>query len=253
MASFLPESLTPSIAFILIIASFFTSGLTAAAGVGGGVLMLGLMTYLIPISALIPVHGVIQLGSNLGRSWVQRHYIDWHITRLFLVGAFFGALAGAILFVELPTWVLQGLLGIFILIMIGIPFPKVNNPGPFLIASGGLITSFFSMFAGATGPLVATFMHNLFSEHRKMVATHGTTMSVQHGLKVFAFILTGFAFWEWLPLIIAVIASGFIGTWAGTFLLNKLPQKILKSGFKLIMVFIALDLINSGFLTPVKK
>lgn len=253
LASFLPDGLTPTTSLILILASFFTSALTAAAGVGGGLLMLGLMTYIIPITALIAVHGVVQLGSNVGRSWVQRAHIDWRITGYFLIGTLFGSLAGALLFIQLPVSVLQTVLGVFILIMIAIRFPKLQKAGAGLVGAGGLVTSFLSMFAGATGPIVAAFLHNLFAEHKKMVATHGATMSVQHGVKIAVFAFTGFSFWEWLPLVGAIILSGFAGTKAGTGLMNTLPERTLKTGFRIIMVFIAIDLIRSGILNPVKN
>ena len=244
---FLPEGLTALSASILIIVSFFTSALTAAVGVGGGLLMLALMTYLIPISALIPVHGLVQLGSNTGRSYVQRVNIEWRIVRLFLFGSLFGALAGAMLVTQLPTNLLKGILGLFIITIVWAKLPKLHNPGSTLISLGGLVTTFITMFVGATGPLVAVFMSKLFNEHRTMVATHGATMTVQHSLKVFAFGFAGFAFWQWLPLVGLIVISGFIGTKAGTFAMNKLPEKKLKLGFKIVMTLVAIDLLRTVF------
>jgi len=244
--SLLPDGLSASAAVILIFASFFTSALTASAGVGGGLLMLALMTYLVPIQALIPVHGLVQLGSNTGRSWVQRDYIDWRITRIFLFGSLFGALAGALLVVQLPAYVLQGFLGLFILVVVWIKFPGLRHAGAGIITLGGLVTTFTSMFAGATGPLVAVFLNNIFDEHRKMVATHGATMSVQHGLKIIAFGLAGFAFWEWLIVVLLIVVSGFAGTKAGTAVLNRLPETTLQLGFRVVMTVIAIDLLRTG-------
>lgn len=247
MLSFLPESLTLLSASILIIASFFTSALTASVGVGGGLLMLALMTYIIPIFALIPVHGVVQLGSNMGRSYIQRDYINWRIVWFFLAGSIIGVTAGAMLIVELEPYILKGLLGAFIIIVVWIKLPKVKNASPALISTGGLVTSFATMFAGATGPLVAVFLSNLFSEHRKMVATHGMTMSVQHALKIVAFGLAGFAFWDWLPLIGAIVISGYAGSKFGSSLLGKISEEKLKLGFKLTITLIGLDLLRNAF------
>ena len=68
MEQLLPEGLAVYPAIALIIASFFTSALTAAVGIGGGLSMLALMAYVIPPFALIPVHGLVQLGSNASRA-----------------------------------------------------------------------------------------------------------------------------------------------------------------------------------------
>jgi len=244
VASLLPEGLTALSAFVLIVASFFTSALTAAVGVGGGLLMLALMTYLVPISALIPVHGLVQLGSNTGRSYVQRAHINWLIVFYFLIGSVFGALAGAALVIQLPDAFLKGLLGLFILIMVWMKLPKLEKPHPVFLGVGGLITTFITMFVGATGPLVAVFFSRVFTQHRQMVATHGMAMTVQHTLKVLAFGFAGFAFWQWVPVILVIVTTGFIGTKVGSVILNKLPERNLKLCFKFVMTLVGLDLIR---------
>ena len=68
----LPDAIAPGVAFLLVGASVFTSAITAAFGVGGGIVMLLLMSLFMPVSALIPVHGVVQLGSNAGRAFHLR-------------------------------------------------------------------------------------------------------------------------------------------------------------------------------------
>ncbi len=246
LLGFLPESLTFFSASILIVASFFTSALTASVGVGGGLLMLGLMTYVIPIAALIPVHGLVQLGSNTSRSFIQRAHIKWRIVFLFFLGSVFGVLAGAMLAVQIPAYLLQFILGMFLIVVVWIKLPKIQNANAVVIGFGGTITTFATMFIGATGPLVAVFLNSLFDEHRKMVATHGMVMTLQHCLKVLAFIIAGFAFWQWLPLIVLIVISGFLGAKMGTSILNKAPEVIIKRAFKFVMTVIAIDLIQSS-------
>ena len=67
MEAFLPEGLEQGAAFFLVATSFVASFITAAFGIGGGALLLAFMATLVPTAALIPVHGVIQLGSNAGQ------------------------------------------------------------------------------------------------------------------------------------------------------------------------------------------
>ena len=242
----LPDGFSSISAIILVLASFFTSGLTAAAGVGGGMLMLALMTYLIPVTALIPIHGLVQLGSNAGRTWIQRAHIDWGIAGYFLAGSIPGAVAGAMLSVQLPQHSLQLLLGVFIFILVWMKFPPLRSASRAVVASGGAVTTFVSMFAGATGPLVAVFLNRLFVEHRRLVATHGATMTAQHALKIVAFGLFGFVFGQWLPLIAAMILSGYLGTRAGTLVMNRLPERQLKQIFKWTLTLVAVDLVRRG-------
>ena len=73
----LPPDLPPWLFLLFCSISFLTSALTAALGLGGGVALLAAMATVLPPVALIPVHGVIQLGSNVGRAVIQRSHVAW--------------------------------------------------------------------------------------------------------------------------------------------------------------------------------
>ena len=60
------------LALTLLAVSTAGSFITAAFGIGGGAVMLATMALILPAPALIPVHGVVQLGSNVGRLWLMR-------------------------------------------------------------------------------------------------------------------------------------------------------------------------------------
>ena len=91
----LPDAVSPLAAIIVIAASFFTSALTAAFGLGGGLALLGVMGALFPPAAVIPVHGLAQLGSNAGRFYLQRASVVWKIAGWFALGSLAGAGLGA--------------------------------------------------------------------------------------------------------------------------------------------------------------
>lgn len=249
MEGLLPQALDTTPALLLILASFFTAGLTAAAGVGGGLFMLALMTYALPITALIPVHGMVQLGSNISRSVVQRPHIDWAIARQYFAGSLVASFAAVFLVVQLPEAGLRIFLGLFIIAMVWIRFPKITNASPVIVAAGGGATTFLSMFVGVTGPLVAVFLNNLFTEHRKLVATHGITMVIQHALKILVFGIAGFAYLEWIPFVAAMVTSGYLGTRAGTRLMDRIPEQALKLVFRVVLTIAAIDLLRRGLST----
>ena len=72
----LPPELLPLDAAWLVLTAGVTSLMTATLGIGGGVLLLVIMAQLVPIAALIPVHGLVQLGSNANRAIMTRQHID---------------------------------------------------------------------------------------------------------------------------------------------------------------------------------
>ena len=231
---------------LLIIVSFFTSALTVSVGIGGGVALLALMGYLVPVAAIIPVHGVIQLGSNVGRAGILRNHIAWVCLAAFLLGAIPGAWAGGLAVGALPEPVLKAALGGFILLITWMKLPRlaaIRLPG---FALTGAITTFLTMIFGATGPFNAVVLSKTFPERLRFQATTAAVMSLQHLVKTLAFALAGFAFAPWLPLIAAMIVTGLVGTWVGAHILLRTPEGRFQLIFKICLTVLALDLVRRG-------
>jgi uncharacterized membrane protein YfcA len=74
-------------------------------------------------------------------------------------------------------------------------------------------------------------------------------MTFQNAFKVVVFMALGFAFAEYLPLILAMVVAGFGGTAIGSKLLVKVPESAFRWGFKVILTLVALDLLR-GVLFP---
>ena len=64
----MPLELSEFTVYFLIIASMITSFISAAFGIGGGAILLGLLALKLPPIALLPIHGIVQIGSNMGRA-----------------------------------------------------------------------------------------------------------------------------------------------------------------------------------------
>ncbi len=243
----LPDLIGVDTALLLIITSTLTSMLTAAMGIGGGVLLLAVMATIVPPVALIPVHGLVQLGSNGNRALLTREHIDWSLLRLFLGGAVIGAVIAYFVVVQLPVEVIQLSVAGFILFLVWGPKlgKKEMPPGGLVLAGAG--TTLVTMFVGATGPLVAAFVHRLGYEKYRTVATFAACMTVQHLLKMLVFGLIGFAFTDWLVLIMLMIVGGVAGTWVGLHILKKVPAERFQLIFRLLVTALALRLIWQVF------
>jgi uncharacterized membrane protein YfcA len=249
LAGLLPHGLGATPAAILVVASFFTSALTAAFGVGGGVAMLALMGLFLPVAALIPVHGAVQLGSNTGRAWHQRAHIRLDIAVPFIFGSLAGAIAGAWFVVQLPDAILKLVLGLFIIAVTWVSIPGFDRLGRAGITVGSAVTALLTMFVGATGPLLASFFSKILPDDRRaLIATHAAGMTVQHALKIVVFGAAGFAFSAWLPLIAVMIVSGYLGTVYGTRLLASLPEETFRRWFRIGLTVLALDLLRQGLM-----
>ncbi|MEM1161481.1 MAG: sulfite exporter TauE/SafE family protein [Pseudomonadota bacterium] len=243
LEAMLPAEVSPLVASGLMGISFLGSFITAAFGIGGGVVVLAVLASLLPPAALIPVHGFVQLGSNAGRTLIMRDHIALPILGSFVIGAIIGVAIGGVIVVDLPPAIIQIAVGCFVLWTIFFKPPGFLRRAAWL--AGGF-SSILTMFFGATGPFVAGYVKAQGFDRMVHVATHGACMTVQHGLKVFAFGLLGFAFGPYLVLIIGMIAFGFIGTLAGRKVLTKINEQAFKLALNGILIALSLRLIWAG-------
>ena len=97
--------------------AFFTAFVGVVTGAAGGLMMMVSLASIFPISAAIPIHTVVQLGGNLSRIYILRRYVIRSTLLPFFIGAVIGAATGAQIFVALPTALLQGFLGAFVIVL----------------------------------------------------------------------------------------------------------------------------------------
>ncbi len=226
--------------------SFLGSFIAASLGLGGGLLVLATMTLVLPPAVLVPLHGIVQVGSNGFRIWLLRKEALYSVAPAFIVGTLIGAWVGGKTVVALETWVLQLILGLFVLYATWAPGFSSSKPGPAKFLGVGIAGGFATMFVGGTGPLVAPFVKAACGARQQVVSTHALLMTFQHLFKVIAFGLLGFAFGPYIPLLVGLIGFGMVGTWVGRHVLDKLPEKVFRIGLNMILTLLALRLLYAS-------
>lgn len=232
----------------LVAASFFTSALTAVVGMGGGMLLISLLPSFLPIAAVVPVHGAVQIASNASRVLFGLRHIEWRIVWPFFVGSIVGAALGAPLVLHMPSEHMPLLLGLFILIFTWLPKRKkpFRLPGHFALM--GTMQTFLSLFVGVSGPLTNAFLLREELPRDRLVVTHGMLMTATHTLKILVFGLMGFAFASHLRLIAAMAVAVSLGSYAGTFLRGRVPEALFRKILKALITILALRMIARGLL-----
>ena len=248
MSLWLPAEVGGYTALTLILLSACTSLITATLGIGGGALLIVVMAQLIPVAALIPVHGLVQFGSNFNRAFMTRQHIDRRWVGRFSLGAVVGAIAASFIVVQLPLVLIQLSVGLFILWVVWGPKPKAEQMSAVRTVIAGGVTTVVSMFVGATGPLVGGLIYRRDGDKMTKVATMGAALSVQHALKGFVFAFVGFSFIEWLPFIIAMVIAGAIGTYIGLHFLKRVSSELFNTLFRAAITILALRLIYQAIL-----
>ncbi len=239
----LPTDLPVWLSAGLVLLAAVTSLITAAVGAGGGVILLAVLALAVPPAAIIPVHGMVQLGSNLNRALMLWRHIDLRTLAWFAPGVALGAWLASVLLVDLPLATIQLCIAAFILLLVWGPALPGRALGPAGILIASLTTSFISMFVGATGPLVAAFMKQQQTDRLRTVATFAGAMCLQHAPKALVYGAAGFAFRDWLGLILLMIAAGALGTRIGLHLLQGMSERRFGRLFDIVLTLLALRLL----------
>jgi len=241
---------------ILISAAFITSSISAVIGMGGGIILLGIMAILIPKGyVVVALHGIIQLVSNITRSYVFRQHIKLQIIRQYLPGAMLGlSLSALIIFLlitlfqvesakEIKIDFLKPLIGIFILwFLFGRrPQPKDDHPNFFGV---GLVSGLTTVFIGATGPLIAPFFLKGKLTKESIIANKAICQAISHAGKIPLFIIFfQFDYFAEVELLIPLVIAVFIGTNFGKKILAFIPERVFQLLFRGALMVIAVKLI----------
>jgi uncharacterized membrane protein YfcA len=249
--AFLVEGTTLTIAGFSALCgiSFVGSFIAASLGLGGGLLVLAAMTLFLPPTVLIPIHAVVQIGSNGFRAFLMRRDILYSVIPAFVIGTLIGSWLGGLTIFALETWVLQAILGVFVLYATWAPKFKSSNPGPAKFFGCGVFGGFATMFVGGTGPLVAPFVNAACKERQQVVSTHASLMTFQHLFKVILFGVLGFAFGPYIPLLVGLVGFGVCGTIVGKKVLDKLPEKVFRIALQTILTLLAIRLLYAAATT----
>ena len=227
----------------LMLASFCTAFCGVAFGAAGGLVLLAILAMVFPPAVLLPVHTTVQLGSNVSRLFIMWRWILRDTLLPFLAGTIVGAVAGAKIFISLPSAVLQGILGGFILLMVWMPKMTElgGRRGRFAVLGFG--TTFLGIFVSSTGTFLAPFVAGAAPDRRNYAATLAAMMTLVHGAKLIAFGAIGFAIGAYVPLMAAMIGTGAVGNWFGQMALEKTPENVFRVAFKIVITALALRLL----------
>ncbi len=234
--------------FILGVISFLTSTVAGIVGIGGGMMLIAILPSFLPLNALIPVHGLTQMSSNLSRAVFGYKDVQFEVIPKFLLGSFIGIgiFAGILNFISLEYVPL--FIGAYILLSLWSEKfnEKIKRYESYFLA--GFFQTGLSMVVGATGPLTMTLLLKDYKDKDKVVATGAALMSLTHILKVFVFMYFGFVFFDYIGVIASLIIGAVAGSWAGTQLRDKIDGKKFTMILKVLLTALAIKVIADVFI-----
>jgi uncharacterized membrane protein YfcA len=154
------ELLTPAITTLFFASALLTSIISAITGMAGGVLLFSLMTSFMSLDMVIPIHGLVQLGSNSSRLYYLKNALKKTMCLSFLIGAIFGATGATWLKsqVSIPSEIPLAVVVLLIVYVLfrpkKMPSIKLQFKNYYLV---GIAAGFLGIFIGTVGPFIAVF------------------------------------------------------------------------------------------------
>ena len=222
---------------LLLAATLLTAAISGVFGMAGGLILMGVLTWLTPVAVAMVLHGSIQMISNGSRAAFLWKHISWTVIGRYLAGV---ALAVAVLvFIawrpsEPVVFILLGLTPM----VVWLPKERfhLDAQKPVHAALCGFLVQMLNTLAGVAGPLLDLFFVRTEMTRQAVVATKAATQVLAHAIKV--------AFWG-LPLVIgrdAVDAVTFPPLWlfaglvplslAGTWLGGRVLERMSDANFR---------------------
>lgn len=222
---------------VLGLASFLTAIISGVLGMGGGILLLSVMTFFLSPTIIIPLHGFVQLVSNASRV----SYLIKHVKKSFFLWFLLGLPLGVVLSIYLLRGVVTDV-HIYIALLIIITYsvfkpkklPEIKLP-PKWWCIVGFVTGTLAILVGAVGPLLAVFFIRDDFTKEEIVSTKSAMQLSAHFTKIPAFLFLSFNYFDHTWLIIIMSIGVVLGTKVGVKLLKEVDSKKFKFLFKVVL------------------
>ena len=215
---------------VLILASFLAALISGAAGFGGALLLLPVITYYIGAEAAVPVITLAQLIGNLARMASGFRQIKWSAVGWFCLTALPLSALGAFGFTVLPKDIVTRCIGGALILLVVFKMCKLfelkGSRATLLI--GGAVTGGLSGLAGSGGPIGAAVFLSLGLSPVAYIASEAATAVAMHALKTVVYSKLASLTIETLLLGLAMGAAMV----AGTFAANRFIRRMEKGRFQ---------------------
>jgi len=246
------------LAVSIVLVAFTTSAISGVFGMSGGMILMGYLAFVLPVSAAMMMHGTIQATANGYRAFLNRDAIDWRIFARFAGGAAAGlGLIATIAFVP-SKMTMYLLLGI-------VPFVAAAVPQKWALDARrrgaaeicGFSVTLLNLTAGVAGALLDVFFVRTSLTRHQVVATKAITQTLSHILKLLYFgviveAVTGnrsplhdVSLLPWW-LFAAAIPLSMLGTTAGKAFLDRMTDTHFRKWSQRITLGIGAVLLSQG-------
>lgn len=211
---------------LLFIVGFISAVISGAAGFGGALVLLPILTSIVGVKTAVPILTIAQLFGNASRVWFGRRELKWKPIFFFLLTAIPFSIFGSYLFTDIDSHKIKFGIGIFLIVLViyrraGIKKIRLGTNG---MLFGGALTGFLSGLIGSAGPLGAAFFLELNLTAVAYVASEAFTALIMHLTKTIVYQKYALIGITELYYGIFIGTAMILGSWVGKKLIEKLSR-----------------------------
>lgn len=233
---------------ILFAGGFAAAAISGAAGFGGALLLLPLLTKMVGTTMAVPVLTIAQLIGNLARVSFGYKKIAWKPVEAFLLGAMPMSIIGAFSFVAIPKDIVAKLIGVAVIAFVVLKRCHIVKfaGSPRAMVVGGSIVGFLSGLVGSAGPIGAALFLSLPLPPVAYIASEAVTAVAMHVIKMVVYQKYLGVGLEAINLGLFVGIAMVAGTWAGKKVIEKMPWETFVKLVTILLVGMGMELIVWG-------
>ena len=233
-----------SLLFFIVL---LTSSLTSAVGLGGGLILIGILTNFLPPLSVIPAHAFIQLSSNASRAWLNLDVINWRWLGQFTIGSSIALVCLWPLLNQISGEHFPLFIALYLLTSQWLPdfdnrFRMLNNV--FVI---GFVQTGMGFFVGATGPLAMGFFNRRGLQRDALIANTAAFMVISHITKIIVFSRLSSEVLAVWPSVLAMVIAAIIGSWLGMKFRRKINEHHFTVMLKWLLSALAFHILGRYF------
>jgi uncharacterized membrane protein YfcA len=180
--------MTPALILALTITMVATAFLSGIFGMAGGMILIGVLLFLLPLPTAMVLHAVTQMASNAWRAILWWPHILWRPVAAYAFGCAIALLAWAVWRYTPSTPVALLLLGVTPFMARAVP--EGFKPDPDNAVQGafyGTVCMTLLLLTGVSGPLIDTYFLGGKLDRRQIVATKAVCQVFGHAAKFIYF------------------------------------------------------------------
>jgi uncharacterized membrane protein YfcA len=172
----------------IIVTAFLTALLSGIIGMAGGLVLMGALALVLPVSAAFVTHGILQLVANGWRAVLHRRFVAWRIVGWYALASLAAGIVVTLIGYAPSRPLVFLLLGLVpMLVWLPRSWIRLDAAKPAHALVSGFMVTGLNLTAGVAGPLLDIFFVRTALTRHQIVATKATTQVFSHLAKIIVY------------------------------------------------------------------